>query len=96
MQLTLRQIADHFSQYLILRKLSVTHNDNAFYKYDYSNFDTDKFIADFSKINWLEESHSSNVSEKFFNFHNKVSNCVKQQVSLVKLSCKKFLYVQNT
>ena len=31
----LNQIADHFSQLLILRKLSVIHKDNAFYQYDY-------------------------------------------------------------
>ena len=85
----LNRIADHFSQFLILWKLYFTHKDNAFYQYDYLNFDKDKFAADFSKINWLEESHSSNVSEKFFNFHNKVSNCVKQHVTLVKLSRKK-------
>ena len=34
----LNQIADHFSQFLILRKLFVTHKDIAFYQYDYSNF----------------------------------------------------------
>ena len=91
----LNQIADHFSQFLILRKLSVTHKDIAFYQYDYSNFDKDKFTADFFKINWQEESHSTNVSEEFFNFHNRVSNCVKQHVPLVKLTRKKFHYVQN-
>ena len=52
-------------------------------------FDKDKFTADFSKINWHEESHSSNVSEKFFNFHNRVSNCIKHHVPLVKLSREK-------
>ena len=57
----LNQTADHFSQFLILRKLSVTHKDIAFYQYDYSNFDKDKFTADFSKINWHEESHSTNI-----------------------------------
>ena len=92
----LNQIADRFSQFLILRKLSVTHKDIAFYQYDYSNFDKDKFTADFSKINWLEESHSSNVREKFFNFHNKVSNCVKQHVPLVKLSRKKSFFTFKT
>ena len=56
---------------------------------DYSNFDKDKFTADFFKINWHEESHSSNVSEQFFNFHNRVSICVNQHVPLVKLSRKK-------
>ena len=30
---TLNQIADHFSQFLILRKLSVTHKDIAFYQH---------------------------------------------------------------
>ena len=85
----LNQIADHFSQFLILRKLSVTHKDNSFHQCDYSNFDKDEFTADFSKINWLEKSHSSNVNEKITDFHNKVSNCVKQHVPLVKLSHKK-------
>ena len=45
----LNQIADPFSQFLILRKLSVTHKDIAFYQYDYSNFDKDKFTADFPR-----------------------------------------------
>ena len=47
----LNQIADHFSQFLIPRKVPVTHKDHAFCQYDYSNFKKDKFTADFSRIN---------------------------------------------
>ena len=40
----LNQLADHFSQFLILKKLNIIHKDSAFYKYDYSNFDKDNFV----------------------------------------------------
>ena len=46
----LNQLADHFSQFLILKRLPITHKDAAYYQYDYSNFDKDRFIANFSKI----------------------------------------------
>ena len=83
----LNQVADHFSQFLILKQLSVTHKGTAYYQYDYSNFNRDHFISDFSKINWFEKGQFVDVS--FLIFHNKVSKCVREYVPLVKLSRRK-------
>ena len=40
------QLADHFSQFLVIKKLPITHKDAAYYQYDYSNFDKSKLFAD--------------------------------------------------
>ena len=86
----LNQLADNFSQFLILKRLPITHKDAAYYQYDYSNFDKDRFIADFSKIRWNEnEDISIDTDEKFSKFYDKVSNCVKNHVPLTKISRRK-------
>ena len=86
----LNQLADHFSQFLILKRLPITHKDAAYYQYDYSNFDKDRFIASFSKIRWNEnEDISIDTNEKFSKFYDKVSNCVKNRVPLTKISRRK-------
>ena len=87
----LNQLADHFSQFLILKRLPITHKDAAYYQSDYSNFDKDKFIANFSKIRWNKnEDISIDINEKFSKFYDKVSNCVKNHVPLAKISSRKF------
>ena len=67
---TLKQLADHFSQFLILKKLHINHRDSAFYTCDYSNFDKDNFVSDFAKINWNENKNTipGGVNVKFYNF----------------------------
>ena len=81
----LNQLADHFSQFLILKKLNIIHKDSAFYKYDYSGFDKDNFVSDFTKINWNENKnitiYPEDVNVKFYNFYDKVSICVKKNCS---------------
>ena len=73
----------------------MTHKDTAYYHclynayYDYSNFNRDYFISDFSKINWFEKGQFVDVNDKFSNFHNKVSKWIREHVPLVKLSRKK-------
>ena len=86
----LNQLADHFSQFLILKKLNIIHKDSSFYKYDYSNFDKDNFVSDFTKVNWNENKNITpgDVNAKFYNFYDKVSICVKKHVPFVKLSRK--------
>ena len=86
----LNQLADHFSQFLVIKKLPITHKGAAYYQYDYSDFDKSKLLADFSKINWNDtQNMPDNVNEEFSIFHEKVSQCVRNHVSLTKLSCKK-------
>ena len=86
----LNQLADHFSQFLVIKKLPITHKDAAYYQYDYSNFDKSKLLADFSKINWNDTQNlPDDVNEEFSIFHEKVSQCVRNHVPLTKLSRKK-------
>ena len=84
---TLKQLADHFSQFLILKKLNINHRDSAFYTYDYSNFDKDNFVSDFAKINWNENKNTTpgDVNVKFYNFYDKISIFVKKHARLIKL-----------
>ena len=44
------QLADHFAQFLIMRKTNVQYKNCSCLQRDYSKFDKDKFIADFSKL----------------------------------------------
>ena len=67
----------------------VVHKDATYCKYDYSKFDKDKFLSDFSKICWDEVKNiSTDVNTKFSIFHEKVTDCVKSHVPLLKLSRK--------
>ena len=85
------QLADHFSQFLVIEKLPVIHKDAVYYQYDYSNFDKNKLLADFSKINWDDTQNimSDDVNEEFSIFYEKVSTCVRNHVPLTKLGRKK-------
>ena len=46
----LNQVSDHYSQFLILKEVPAIHKDSAYYTYDYSNFDKDSLLDDFSKM----------------------------------------------
>ena len=94
----LNQLAHHFSQFLILKKLNINHKDSAFYKYHYFNFDKDNFVSDFAKINWNENKiiTPGDVNVKFYNFYDKVSICVKKKnmFHLLSLAENNFHYEQ--
>ena len=85
----LNRLADHFSQFLIIKKIPVPHKDATYCKYGYSKFDKDKFISDFSEIFWDKDKNiSTDVNTKFSIFHGKVTDCVRGHVPLRKLSRK--------
>ena len=85
----LNQVADHYSQFLILKKVPVIHKDSAYYTYDY--FDKDNLLDEFSKISW--DNHDNNrpldINETFHNFHRKVTSYVTSHVPIIKVSSKK-------
>ena len=70
----LNQVTDHYSQFLILKKVPAIHKDGAYYSYDYSNFDKDSLLDDFSKISWDDHDNTRllDVNEKLRNFHGKL------------------------
>ena len=87
----LNQLADHYSQFLVVKRLPITHKDAAYYQYDCSNFDKSKLLANFSKINWNDTQNimPDDVNEEFSIFHEKVSKRVRNHVPLIKLGHKK-------
>ena len=62
---------------------------SAFYKYNYSNFDKDNFVSDFTKINWNENKKTTPgvVNDKVYNLCDKVFYVFKN-IPLIKLSRK--------
>ena len=76
---------------------SYTLKDSAFYKYDYSNFDKDNFVSDFTKINWNENKNITpgDFNAKFYNFYDKVSICVKNTFHLLSLARNNCHYEQS-
>ena len=47
-------IADHFAQFLIMKKFYVDIKSNCYFTYDYSKFGKEKFIHDFSLLDWSD------------------------------------------
>ena len=83
------QIADHYSQFLIITKPQVDYKSSTFYQYNYSNFKQDKFIQDFSKLNWDKLNDASiHVDKKFEIFYDELSSCVSRHAPLKKVSRK--------
>ena len=83
------QIADHYSQFLIITKFQVDYRSSTFHHYNYSNFKEDKFIKDFSKLNWDELNDASvHVDKKFEIFYDELSSCVSRHAPLTKVSHK--------
>ena len=72
----LNQIADHFSQFLLLRKMNANYKNSAYHQYDYSNFNKDNFLADFSKIDWSDNDNIgvTDVNKNFSTFKTKYLN----------------------
>ena len=83
------QITIH--SFWILKKVPAIHKDSAYYTHDYSNFDKDSLLDDFSKISWDDHDNIRplDINEKFHNFHRKVTSCVTTHVPIIKVSRKK-------
>ena len=89
----INQIADHFAQFMLVKRININYKNTTFYQYDYSNFKKENFIEDISNINW-ETLHDSNeeINNKFAYFYDQVSTCVKLHAPLEKVSPKKLSF----
>ena len=62
----INQIADHFAQFLILKKIHIEYKSTTFYQYDYSGFQMENFVDDFSNLNGDKlKDPSEDVNAKF-------------------------------
>ena len=56
-------IADHFAQFLMIKKCHVNYKSCSYFLHDCSSFGEEKFIYDFSLLDW------SSLSDIFVNGH---------------------------
>ena len=85
----INQIVDHFAQLLILKRIHIEYKNTTFYQHDYSSFQMENFVDDFSDLNWDKlKDPSEDVNTKFTFFHDQLSKCVRKHVPLTKVSQK--------
>ena len=84
-------ISEHFIQFMFIKKYHISYKACNYFIHDYSKFGKEKFIHDFSLLDWslLDESNKS-VNEKFDYFYSAVSSCINGHAPKKKLSKKNF------
>ena len=69
----INQIADHFAPFLILKKIHIEYKNTTFYQHDYSSFQMENFVGDFSNLNWDKlKDLCEDVNAKFTFFHDQL------------------------
>ena len=85
----INRIADHFAQFLLLKKININYKNTNLYQYNYSNFNKENFVEEFSNINWNKlENDEEDIDSKFTFFCNELSRCVKTHTPLTRVSPK--------
>lgn len=81
------KISDHLPQLLIVDDIEVNCKILNYYKSDYTKFDEEKFIDEFSVINWKNISNTNlDANNKFDIFYDQISQFINSQVPRRKLS----------
>ena len=74
-------ISNHFIQFMFIKKYHPTYKFCNYYLHDYSNFGKEKFIHDFSLIDWSPQTDSPElVNNNFDYFYSKITSCVESHV----------------
>ena len=50
----INQIADHFAQFLLLKRININHKNTNFYQYNYSDFNKENSKLTFSIMNFAD------------------------------------------
>ena len=89
------KISDHLPQFLIVDNLKVNYKVSNYYKNDFSKFDEEKFINDFSlPLDWNNiSSDYVDAKTKFDIFYDQISQFINSHVPLRKLSKRKLSYL---
>ena len=78
-------IADHFSQFVSVDKMSFNQKNINLYKRNYKKFNEKSFIDDLSLQIW---ENNLDVNEKFTDFNCRLESCVNRHAPLKKVSIK--------
>ena len=74
-------IADHFAQFLLIKKCHVNYKSCSYYTYDYTNFSEEKFIYDYSMLDWTSLDNTSlSATDHFDNFYAKTTECLNSYI----------------
>ena len=76
------RISDHLPQFLIVDNVRVNYKTLNYYKNNYSKFDEEKFINDFSLLNWANILNDLDVNIKFDGFFINCHNVIITQEAL--------------
>ena len=83
-------IADHFAQFLLIKKCPVSFKSCSYSAYDYSNFGNEKFIHDYSLLDWSTLNNPSvSVNDHFDIFYEKTSACIDSHVPRKRVTKRK-------
>ena len=70
------KISDHLPQFLIVENLKVNHKVLNYHKNDFSKFDEEKFINDFSLLDW------NNISSDYMDANTKLTSSLIRYLNL--------------
>ena len=83
-------VADHFAQLLLIKKCYVSYKSCRYSTYDYSNFGKEKFIHDFSQLDWSYlHNYELSINDKFDSFYIKSVACIDSHVPKKKVTRRK-------
>ena len=83
----LSQIADHFPQFMIVRKAGLTNKTLSYYQHDYSKFNQERFLDDFKNLSFeYLNDNQSDINAKFKRFLANLDEIVEKHAPLKKLT----------
>ena len=85
----LANTSDHFSQFIVINKVNIDYKRWSYSKRDFSNFNENNFVSDFSKIaDSFLKVPNINLNCKFEMFYDNLSSCVNHHVPTKKMTKK--------
>ena len=82
-------IADHFAQFLLIKKCHVSYKSCSYFAHDYSNFGKEKFIHHFSLIDWsILDNTDLSANDHFDYFYHEKTSCTDLRVPKKRITSK--------
>ena len=82
-------IADHFAQFSLIKKCYVSYKSCSYFAHEYSNFGKEKFIHDFSLIDWsILDNTDLSANDHFDYFYDEIASCIDLHVLKKRITSK--------
>ena len=82
-------IAVHFAQFLLIKKCHVSYKSCSHPAHDFSNFGKEKFIHDFSLIDWsILDNTDLSANDDFNYIYDEITSCIELHVSKKRITSK--------